>query len=46
MAGQHGVCIDEVDQLLRARIFVDLYRVVRQGVTSRIISSESGSGSV
>ena len=23
MAGQHGVCIDEVDQLLRARIFVD-----------------------
>jgi len=32
LAGQHGICIDEVDQLLRADIFVDLYRVVRQSV--------------
>jgi predicted RecB family nuclease len=32
LAGQHGVCMDEVDQLLRAGIFIDLYRVVRQGV--------------
>jgi predicted RecB family nuclease len=32
LAGQNAVCIDEVDQLLRAGIFVDLYRVVRQGV--------------
>ena len=32
LAGQHAVCIDEVDQLLRAGIFVDLYRVVKQGV--------------
>jgi uncharacterized protein len=31
LAGQHAVCIDEVDQLLRAGIFVDLYRVVKQG---------------
>ncbi|HET6932345.1 MAG TPA: TM0106 family RecB-like putative nuclease [Candidatus Acidoferrum sp.] len=38
MAGQHGVCIDEVDQLLRARIFVDLYRVVRQGVRASVES--------
>lgn len=32
MAGRHGVRVDEVDQLLRAGIFVDLYRVVRQGL--------------
>jgi len=38
MAGQHGVCIDEVDQLLRARIFVDLYRVVRQGIRASVES--------
>lgn len=38
MAGQHGVCIDEVDQLLTARIFVDLYRVVRQGVRASVES--------
>ena len=38
MAGQHGVCIDEVDQLLRAGIFVDLYRVVRQGVRASVES--------
>lgn len=36
MAGQHGICIDEVDQLLRARIFVDLYRVVRQSVRASV----------
>jgi predicted RecB family nuclease len=38
MAGQHGICIDEVDRLLRARIFVDLYRVVRQGVRASVES--------
>lgn len=38
MAGQHGVCVDEVDQLLRARIFVDLYRIVRQGVRASVES--------
>jgi len=32
LAGQHGVCIDEVDQLLRAGIFVDLYRAVKQSM--------------
>lgn len=36
MAGQHGICIDEVDQLLKAHIFVDLYRVVRQGVRASV----------
>jgi uncharacterized protein len=38
MAAQHGVCIDEVDQLLKARAFVDLYRVVRQGVRASVES--------
>ena len=38
LAGQHAVCIDEVDQLLRAGIFVDLYRVVRQGVRASVES--------
>jgi predicted RecB family nuclease len=38
MAGQHGICIDEVDELLRARVFVDLYRVVRQGVRASVES--------
>jgi uncharacterized protein len=38
MAGQHGICIDEVDQLLRARVFVDLYRIVRQGVRASVES--------
>jgi len=38
LAGQHAICIDEVDQLLRARIFVDLYRVVRQGVRASVES--------
>ena len=32
LAGRHGACVDEVDQLLRAGAFVDLYRVVRQGL--------------
>ena len=32
LAGQHATCVDEVDQLLRAGIFVDLYRVIRQGI--------------
>jgi predicted RecB family nuclease len=38
MAGQHGIRIDEVDQLLRARVFVDLYRVVAQGIRASVES--------
>lgn len=38
MAGQHGICIDEVDRLLRAGIFIDLYRIVRQGVRASVES--------
>ena len=32
LAGRHGTCVDAVDQLLRAGIFVDLYRIVRQAL--------------
>ena len=32
LMGQHGVCEDMVDNLLRNHVFVDLYTVVRHGV--------------
>jgi predicted RecB family nuclease len=32
LAGRHRTCVDELDELLRAEIFVDLFRVVRQGL--------------
>jgi predicted RecB family nuclease len=32
LAARHGCCEAEVDELLRARVFVDLYAVVRQGL--------------
>src|SRR5207253_11235802 len=38
MAGRHGVCGDEVDELLRADMLVDLYRVVRQGLRASVES--------
>lgn len=38
LAGRHGECVDEVDQLLRAGVFVDLYRVVRQGLRASVES--------
>jgi predicted RecB family nuclease len=38
LAGRHGVCTDEVDHLLRAGVFVDLYRVVRQGLRASVES--------
>jgi predicted RecB family nuclease len=38
LAGVHGTCVDEVDQLLRANVFVDLYRVVRQGLRASVES--------
>jgi predicted RecB family nuclease len=38
MAGRYGICIDELDRLLRGCIFVDLYRVVRQGVRASVES--------
>jgi predicted RecB family nuclease len=38
LAGEHATCVDEVDQLLRAGIFVDLFRIVRQGVRASVES--------
>lgn len=38
LAGRHGVCADEVDDWLRAGLFVDLYRVVRQGLRASVES--------
>lgn len=38
MAGRHGVCGDEVDELLRADVLVDLYRAVRQGLRASVES--------
>ncbi len=38
LAGRHGVCADEVDELLHAEVFVDLYRVVRQGLRASVES--------
>ncbi|GGL34779.1 TM0106 family RecB-like putative nuclease [Phycicoccus endophyticus] len=32
LAARHGVCEDDVDQLLREGVFVDLYAVVRAGI--------------
>ena len=38
LAGRHGACIDELDELLRAGMFVDLYRAVRQGLRASVES--------
>ena len=38
LAGRHGTCVDEVDELLRAGMFVDLYRVVRQSLRASVES--------
>ena len=38
LAGRHGTCIDEVDELLRAGVFIDLYRAVRQGIRASVES--------
>lgn len=38
LSGRHGVCADDVDELLRAGVFVDLFRVVRQGLKASVES--------
>ncbi|MCC6174462.1 MAG: TM0106 family RecB-like putative nuclease, partial [Chloroflexi bacterium] len=38
LAGRHGTREEEVDQLLRAGVFVDLYRAVRQGIRASVES--------
>ena len=36
--GRYGTREDEVDRLLRGRVFVDLYRAVRQGLRASVES--------
>ena len=38
LVGRHGTCVDEVDEMLRAGLFVDLYRAVRQGLRASVES--------
>jgi predicted RecB family nuclease len=38
LAAQHTTCVEEVDQMLRAGILVDLFRVLRQGVRASVES--------
>jgi predicted RecB family nuclease len=38
LVGRHGTCVEEVDELLRAGTFVDLYRAVRQGIRASVES--------
>ena len=38
LAGRHGLGVDEVDELLRDEIFVDLYRIVKQGIRASVES--------
>jgi predicted RecB family nuclease len=38
MAGRHATRIEELDQLLRAEVFVDLFRAVRQGLRASVES--------
>jgi predicted RecB family nuclease len=38
LAGRHDTCVDEVDEMLRAELFVDLYRAVRQGLRASVES--------
>ncbi|MGC4083731.1 MAG: TM0106 family RecB-like putative nuclease [Vicinamibacterales bacterium] len=36
LMGKHAVCEDDVDRLLRGRVFVDLYAVVRQAIRASV----------
>ena len=38
LAGRYATCIDELDELLRGKVFVDLYRVVRQSLRASVES--------
>jgi uncharacterized protein len=38
MAGQHSICVDEVDELLRGDVLVDMFRAVRQGLRASVES--------
>ncbi len=38
LAGRYATCVDALDELLRARVFVDLYGVVRQSIRASVES--------
>ena len=38
MTGRHTTCADEVDEMLRAEVFVDLYRVIKQSLRASVES--------
>lgn len=38
MTGRHATCANEVDEMLRAEVFVDLYRVVKQALRASVES--------
>jgi len=38
MAGQHSICVDEVDELLRGEVLVDMFRAVKQGLRASVES--------
>ncbi len=38
LAGRYATCVDALDELLRAKVLVDLYGVVRQGVRASVES--------
>ena len=38
LAGRYATCVDALDEMLRANVFVDLYSVVRQGVRAAVES--------
>jgi uncharacterized protein len=38
MAGQHSTCVEEVDELLRGEVLVDMFRAVRQGLRASVES--------
>lgn len=38
LAGRYATCVDALDELLRAHVFVDLYAVVRQGIRASVES--------
>jgi uncharacterized protein len=38
MAGQHSTCVDEVDELLRGDVLMNLFRAVRQGLRASVES--------
>jgi predicted RecB family nuclease len=38
MSNQHSICVDEVDELLRGEVLVDMLRAVRQGLRASVES--------